>query len=125
MGAIESAFVADQQGQALAIIGEPLAMGVFAILAHTPVSRMGINRHFHFATPSVDVWHAIGDGLAPKEPWHEIMKLPGLRSMLMEGRREETSQGLLHIKVEPSVKVTHGIYVEVNEEENARNSVES
>jgi hypothetical protein len=93
-----------------------LAMGMFAILAHTPVSRVGINRYFHFATPSIDVWHRIGHKLAPKEPWHDIMKLPGLRSLLMQGRRDETSEGLLYIKVEPSLKVTRGIFVEVNEE---------
>ena len=56
-----------------------LVMGMFAILAHTPVSRLGINRHFHFATPSIEVWHGIGHRLAPKAPWHEIMKVPGLR----------------------------------------------
>jgi hypothetical protein len=93
-----------------------LAMGIFTILSHTPVSKMGINRHFHFVTPSVDAWHAIGNKLAPKEPWHEIMKGPGLRSMLMQGRRDGTSKGTLHIKVEPSLKVTQGIFVEVNEE---------
>jgi len=93
-----------------------LVIGMFAILAQTPVNRLGINRHFHFATPSVEVWHGIGHKLAPKEPWHEIMKAPGLLSLVMEGRREETSQGVLHIKVEPSRKVAHGIYVEINEE---------
>jgi hypothetical protein len=93
-----------------------LAMGVFAILGHTPVTKMGINRHFHFATPSIDAWHKIGHKLAPKEPWHEIMKGPGLRSLLMQGRREETGKDVLHIKVEPSLKVTQGVYVEVNEE---------
>jgi len=93
-----------------------LAVGMFAILAHTPVSLVGINRHFHFTTPSVDVWHKIGHRLAPKEPWHEIITGPGLRSLLMEGRRDETSQGILRIKIEPSLKIKHGIYVEVNEE---------
>ncbi len=41
---------------------------------------------------------------------------PGLRSMLMEGRRKEANGGTLHIKVEPSSKVQNGLYVEVNEE---------
>ena len=45
-----------------------LAMGIFTILSHTPVSKMGINRHFHFATPSVHAWHTIGHTLAPKDP---------------------------------------------------------
>jgi len=58
----------------------------------------------------------IGHKLAPKDPWHAIMKVPGLRSMLMQGRREETSKGTLLIKVEPSLKIAQGLFVEINEE---------
>ena len=80
-----------------------LVMGVFLALSHTPVNKLGINRHFHFATKSIDDWHEIGHKLAPKAPWREIMKMPGMRSVLIEGRREDTSEGVLHVKVEPSL----------------------
>jgi hypothetical protein len=36
--------------------------------------------------------------------------------MLMEGRREESSRSLLHIKVEPSIIVSPGLFVDFNEE---------
>ncbi len=93
-----------------------LAVGIFTLLPHTPVKAMGLNRSFHFGTPSIESWHRIGHRLAPKEPWHSLMEGPGLRSMLMQGRRKEEGDGVLHVKVEPSVKVEHGVFVEVNEE---------
>src|SRR5260370_9089105 len=64
-----------------------LAMAVFAILHHTPVRALGINRDFHFAMPSLDEWHGIGNTLAPKELWSAFLKNPGLRSMLIQGYR--------------------------------------
>ena len=92
-----------------------LAAAILAVLPHTPVTAIGLNRHFHFQMPSVDSWHAIGHLLAPKEPWHSIMDKPGLRSLLMEGYRANGG-GVLHIKVEPSTKVEHGVFIEFNED---------
>ena len=92
-----------------------LAASIFSILAHTPITVLGMSRSFHFQMPSIDSWHAIGHLLAPKEHWNPIMRVPGLRSLLMEGRRTENG-GVLYVKIEPSVKVTYGLFVEVNEE---------
>jgi hypothetical protein len=103
-----------------------LAAAMFTILPHTPVTTLGINRTFHFQIASVEAWHEIGHLLAPKDRWRAIMKEPGLRSMLMQGRREDAAaRGLLHIKVEPSVEVKPGLFVEVNEEFKAPNEGES
>ena len=93
-----------------------LASAIFAILPHTPVTTLGLTRTFHFKMPSVDSWHRIGHLLAPKEPWNSIMEGPGLRSMRMQGRRKQTGGGVLYIKVEPSLKVECGLYLEINEE---------
>lgn len=102
-----------------------LAQAIFAILPHTPVKTLGLTRSFHFKMPSIESWHAIGHLLAPKDPWHSIMGEPGLRSMLIQGRRKEADGGVLLIKVEPSIKVEHGLYVEVNEEFKAPGDNES
>jgi len=93
-----------------------LAGGIFTLLPHTPVTRVGLNRSFHFATPSIESWHRIGHRLAPKEPWNSLMESPGLRSMLIQGSQKEFADGVLHIKVEPSLKIGQGLFVEVNEE---------
>jgi hypothetical protein len=60
--------------------------------------------------PSREAWHRIGHLLAPKEPWDAIMEAPGLRLMLMEGRRQHVKGGTLYVKVEPSVKVERGLF---------------
>lgn len=93
-----------------------LAAALFTILLHTPITALGMNRLFHFKMPSHDAWHAIGHRLAPKDRWNEIIDSPGLRSMVMQGRRKGVSGGLLHVKVEPSSKVEQGVYIEINEE---------
>jgi hypothetical protein len=93
-----------------------LAGGIFAILPHTPITALGLNRSFHFKMPSVESWHGIGNLLAPKDPWSPIMEAPGLRSLNMEGRRKQADGGILHVKVEPSVRVEHGLFVDINEE---------
>jgi hypothetical protein len=93
-----------------------LAAGILTLLPHTPVTAFGLNRQFHFRMTSTEAWHELGHLLAPKESWNAIMEGPGLRSMAMQGRRKQTSGGLLHIKVEPSAKVQPGVYLEVHEE---------
>lgn len=89
---------------------------MFTILPHTPVTVLGMNRNFHFEMTSVDVWHATGHLLAPKDAWTPILESPGLRSMQIQGRRRGGNGGVTLIKVEPSVPIKNGLYVEVVEE---------
>ncbi len=93
-----------------------LGAAIFAILPHTPITALGLNREFHFKMPSLEAWHGIGHRIAPKEQWNAIMDTPGLRSMLMQGRRKQVNGGILRVKVEPSVRVQPGLFVQINEE---------
>jgi hypothetical protein len=93
-----------------------LAVSAFSILPHTPVTGLVINRHFHFKMKSKDEWNTLGHILAPKEPWNGIMEQPGLLEVFMQGSRKPHSGGILRIKVQPSVRVDFGVYVEVGEE---------
>jgi hypothetical protein len=102
-----------------------LATAIFSILPHTPVTTVGLNRELHFKMPSSEAWHGIGHLFAPKEQWNAIMEAPGLRSMLMQGRRKGASSGILKVKIEPSVLIEHGLYVEINEEFKAAGDSES
>jgi hypothetical protein len=90
--------------------------GIFTILPHTPVTAVGLNRNFHYKIPSKEAWHAIGNLLAPKKHWDPIMENPGLRAMIINGRRRGDAGGNLHVRIEPSSKLEHGIFVEINEE---------
>jgi hypothetical protein len=93
-----------------------LASGSLELLSHTPITAMGMNRHFHFLMSSVDQWHAFGHTVAPKTIWDPMMDGAGLRTMVIEGRRKDAEGGVLRIKIEPSAKVQPGVFIEVNEE---------
>jgi hypothetical protein len=97
-----------------------LAVGVFHLLEHTPVTAMGLNRDMHFRIESEERWHALGDRLAPKDIWFEKLRgvgdrdKPGLRSMTMEGRPSGDAKCVMNVTVEPSVKIRPGLYVGCN-----------
>jgi hypothetical protein len=93
-----------------------LAAGIFRLLPHTPVNRLGVTRWFHFPMENVDVWNGVGHRLAPKELWRPLMDGPGLRSLLMEGHRPGAEGAVSFVKIEPSLLVNPGVFIEVTEE---------
>ena len=100
---------------------QELVLGIFSFLEYTPLKMLGLNRQMHFKVDSEDRWHELGDELAPKEPWKDVLSgpradgSPGLRSLTMEGNRDGSDADYLRVKLEPSLKVNPGIYVETNE----------
>jgi len=94
-------------------------------LSHTPIKKMGINREIHFSTPSEEVRNAVGARLAPHEPWGEwaehIEKRDGkihggMRTLVMEQSvRDDGLPGYIRTKVEPSNRITNGIFMQVND----------
>jgi hypothetical protein len=93
-----------------------LAAGMFVLLSHTPVSRIAMSRWFHYKMESAEEWHEYGHKLAPKELWFPLIEAPGLRSMVMQGRRKGVSDGDLFVKAEPSSLIQPGLFVEVTED---------
>ena len=98
-----------------------LALGTFLTLSHTPISKMGLNRDRHFKMANQDAWNAIGDSLAPKGHWRSILNCPGMRSLTMEGVREDGHAGYVRVKVEPSARVEHGVFVALNDHYELKN----
>jgi len=98
-----------------------LVLGTFRLLRHTPILKMGINRDFHFRMASEEAWHAFGHKVAPKEPWAGILKEPGMRSLTIEGQRSDGLRGYIHVRVEPSVRVRPGVFINVNDHYEAQN----
>jgi hypothetical protein len=92
-----------------------LAVGTFKVLSHTPLRLLGINRHAHFKTRSREVWHAVGHQLAPKDIWRQVLEEPGMRSLTIEGRRQDGYRGAVYVKVEPSVRVDPGVFLDIND----------
>ena len=93
-----------------------LAVGIFDLLRHTPLTVLGINQDFHYQLQSESAWHRVGHQLAPKEHWSAVLSGPGMKRLEMQGKRSDDFKGYILVKVEPSVRVTpHGLYISVND----------
>jgi len=92
-----------------------LTIGVFRLLPHTPIRALGINRNQHFPVEDVGAWNAFGDRLAPKDIWSNILQSPGMRSLIMQGKRPDEYVGHVLVQVEPSLRLEHGIYIGLND----------
>jgi hypothetical protein len=86
-------------------------LGTFRILRHTPVKGLGFHWMAHFPSTDKEDWHAIGDRLAPKDLWRDVLKEPGLLKMVM--RETRTLHDWTNVTFEPSAQVQPGIYFEV------------
>lgn len=92
-----------------------LVLGIFTLLEHTPFDKMGLNRQMHYRMATEEQWNAFGDFLAPKAAWGQIMTKPGLRSLTIEGSRDDAPLARIHVKAEPSTKIHPGIFISTNE----------
>lgn len=95
-----------------------LVLGIFTLLEHTRFDKMGLNRNMHYKMASIERWHAFGHFLAPKKVWDDVMKNPGLRTLVLQGFRGDPPVRV-QVKVEPSSKVKPGIYISTNEHHEA------
>jgi hypothetical protein len=112
----EQQFIAASKPDASPAPLRDLVVGTFFILEHTPVTAMGLNCQMHIPMDSEDAWHQIGDRLAPKEGWNEVLEgRPGLLSMTILTNKPEPKGAQFRIKVEPSVHIARGVYFETNE----------
>lgn len=93
-----------------------LITGAFRASPATPVNALGINRNIHFVVESEAEWHAIGHKLVPKEGlWAGLLEAPGTLSVTVQGKQKEGRKGSFNIRVEPSAKFKHGIYIDAND----------
>ena len=92
-----------------------LVIGVLKILNETPLKAMGINRAFHYRLGSEVTWHNIGNTLAPKKIWEPLLDNPGMRALILEGKRADGHEGYIQVKVEPSKTIKFGVDVEIND----------
>jgi hypothetical protein len=112
----EQQFIAASKPDASPAPLRDLVSGTFFILEHTPVTAMGLNRQMHIPMESEAEWHQIGDMLAPKDCWKEVLEgRPGLLTMTILTNKSEPQGAQFRIKVEPSTQVTNGVYFETNE----------
>ena len=92
-----------------------LVVGTFRVLSQTPFRAVGINHLVHLPLSTEAAWHEMGHALAPKVPWKDSLKNPGMRAVVLWGEREDDRKGYVQVNVEPSGQVKFGVYVAVND----------
>lgn len=93
-----------------------LVLGVFRLLSHTPIHKLGINMQLHYRVDTIDRWHEIGHLLAPKKIWEDILGKPGLASIVMQDdARGNGYRGFTRVQVEPSQKIKPGLFMLIND----------
>jgi hypothetical protein len=96
-----------------------LVFSIFTILEHTPVSQIGINRDMHF--PSTQkAMNNLADLLVDRSVWRDHLENPLLETLVIIGKRTDSKAKAYRFTVQPSMRVTPGIYVGSNEHFQAR-----
>jgi hypothetical protein len=97
---------------------EPLRdvmLGVLEIVEKADPLLLGMNRLGHYRLGSRREMDRIGYHIVPKGPWENLLTPEGMTSATVQGRRPDSHKGFIRVKVEPSVRVEHGVYVDVND----------
>ena len=76
-----------------------LMISVFGILEHTPINMIGMNLKLSYKIDSEEIWHKIGDNLAPKPYWKDLPQRVGLISMTIQCPRPDDQKGNIRINV--------------------------
>ncbi len=93
-----------------------LLVGVLRLLPHTPIESGAIHHRAEIAISTEEEWHAIGDGLAPKEVWEGVLDKPGMFDFAMQGVRPDDLNGAIRVRIQPSTLIRPGIMLNVNDE---------
>ena len=99
-----------------------LVLGAFRILEHTPVAKLGLNRHMHFQVPSIEDYNRVGHTLAPKKLWDELLEDPTTWGVIVQGGRPNSPAKYTRIHVGPSHQVQGAVYIHANEHFEAADS---
>jgi hypothetical protein len=89
-----------------------LVAGVFALLRHSPIQRIGMNFTRHIWLPH-GALVALSEELAPTERWRDVLGPASLRSVTVAAPLPGLS-GSTRVTVEPSVRIEDGVFAAVN-----------
>jgi hypothetical protein len=106
--------IASDRAPAIEILRD-LAIGVFTLLSHTPVHAVGLNRNEHWDLGSADALHSLGYRLVPQDNWTAILETPAMQTLTVQGARPDDYEGYIRVKVEPSIRIENGVYLEIND----------
>jgi hypothetical protein len=99
-----------------------LAVGIFQLLPHTPVTAVGLNFFAHFRLSGTDEYHRLGDVLAPKDIWNSLYpnETPGLAALTIQVKHETRDalsepKDQKRISIQPSHQIKFGIFLLYND----------
>ena len=104
-----------------------LAVHIFSLLPHTPVTALGLNFMAHYKIQTVKDYYKIGDVLAPKTIWDGINffneQSTGLESLTIrvdpfkrkENSLDHQNKDVKRVIVQPSGRVPQGVFFTFND----------
>lgn len=99
-----------------------LAVSIFQLVPHTPVSAVGLNFFGHYKLATEAEYHRVGDVLAPKDIWKSLypdqqVGLADLTVRVQHGQRGELpkTRDEKRISVQPSTKIRYGAFLSYND----------
>ncbi len=108
-----------------------LAVGIFQLVSHTPVSAVGLNFLAHFKMASEEEHYRLGDVLAPKDIWNklyptEAVGTANLTMRIQPSPRGEPQKTLdeKRISLQPSPKFKFGVVLSYNDHHDVTEAAE-
>ena len=99
-----------------------LAVSIFQMVPHTPVTAVGLNFMGHYKLASENEYHRVGDVLAPKDIWKALYpdEMPGLADLTVRIQRGSRGEPLKtkdekRIAVQASDKIRFGVFLDYND----------
>jgi len=92
-----------------------LVVSTFLILNHTPINMLGINIDREYDAKDESTWHNIGHALTPKDIWKNILNEPGMKNIVIQGKREDSYEGHIQFSVSPGNQQQHSVSIGIND----------
>ena len=108
-------FAVDTSQDAFFEASRDLVLGTFELLDQIPLKAMGINMHEHRRMNSTDAWRQFDHAFAPKRRWRDLLSEPGIADLTMQGVRTDGYKGYVQVSVQPSWRITDGVFLYVND----------
>lgn len=104
-----------------------LAVSIFQLVPHTPVTAVGLNFIGHFRLATEAEYHRVGDVLAPKEIWNALYPNDSAGLADLTIRIQSTPRGQIattndekRIAVQPSAIIRFGAFMSYNDHHDLR-----
>lgn len=93
-----------------------LMLGCLELFPAVPVVQLGFNWDEQYIFQEAEKYHALGHMLAPKTPWGDSMKNPGMLDLGIRSERSDDRDGYKDFRVRPLIQqASNTVHVSVND----------